>query len=65
MNLKSRENKVRKQLQKQGFKLQKSRTNKDIYHIGQYRILDLHNNTIVTGANYDLTIDDVEKFVTD
>ncbi len=61
--MKSRENKVRKQLEKQGFKLQKRRTNKDIYHIGQYRILDLHTNTIVTGANYDLTIDDVEKYV--
>jgi len=65
MNLKSRENKVRKQLQKQGFKLQKCRKNKDIYNIGQYRILDIHTNTIVTGANYDLTIDDVEKFVGD
>lgn len=64
MNLKIRENKVRKQLQKQGFKLQKRRMNEDLYNIGQYRILEIHTNAIVTGENYDLTIDDVEKFAT-
>jgi hypothetical protein len=57
----AREQRIRRQLKKEGLILQKSRTrstNVDDY--GQYRIIDSNNN-IVAGERWDLTLDYLEK----
>lgn len=62
MNTKSRENKVRQQLEDQGYALDKHINRIDPYHSGCYRILDGHTGNIEAGANFDMTLEDVERF---
>ncbi len=38
---KSRENRARRRLEKMGYALQKCRNRADIYHYGQYRIIEI------------------------
>lgn len=59
--IKARENKARRKLAKDGYKLNKYRGTVDYSKVGNYRIIN-QNNAIVAGENFDLTIDDVEKF---
>lgn len=72
-NVKKREDKARRQLVRQGYKLQKSRTNGSVYangiyqgenmdDRGGYRIVDAGTNTVITGERFDLSLDDVEQF---
>lgn len=71
-NTKVRENRVRRQLARQGLRLQKSRTdgivrvngiyqglNVDDY--GGYRIIDASTNTIMGGERFDLSLEDAER----
>lgn len=62
-NLKSRESKARQQLKEQGYVLEKRTNTVDPYHSGCYRILNGHTGTVEAGANFDLTLDEVEKFI--
>lgn len=60
--IKARENKARKQLAKQGYSLKKSRARTytaDDY--GGYMILQ--NGTIQAGERFNMTLEDIEKFV--
>lgn len=63
MLLKSQENKIRRLLRKQGYALQKKVINCDPYHSGSYRILDLDNQVIVAGEEFDLTMEDIVDFI--
>jgi len=62
-NLKNRENKARRQLKELGFVLEKRTNTVDPYHSGYYRILNGHTGTVEAGADFDLTVDEVEKFI--
>ena len=62
-NLKNRENKARRQLKELGFVLEKRTNTVDPYHSGCYRILNGHTGIIEAGADFDLTLDEVEKFI--
>jgi len=61
--IKSRENKARRDLSKIGYSLQKHTSAVDLYHVGCYRILDSHTGNIEAGADFDLTLEDVESFI--
>lgn len=63
MENKNRENKARQQLKEQGYVLEKRINTVDPYHSGCYRILNEHTGTVEAGANFDLTLDEVEKFI--
>lgn len=63
MENKNCENKARKQLKEQGYVLEKRTNTVNLYHSGCYRILNAHNGIIEAGANFDLTLDEVEKFI--
>ena len=61
--LKRRENKVRRQLAKEGYTLRKSRTQHT--HAGDwggYMIVDTFFNRIEAGERFDLDLEDVERF---
>lgn len=63
LELRRRESKARGQLKSQGFILQKRTNHVDISHSGHYRILEGHNRNIVAGENFDMCIEDVERFI--
>lgn len=64
MTEKSFENKMRRELAKKGYLLKKRMPSKyDIYHSGCYRIVNAYSNYIEAGENFDLTIEDVQRFV--
>ena len=63
-NEKNRERRLRRALEKQGYYLVKSRVR--TWHendFGMYMIADRHNNICVAGERFDLSLDDVERFV--
>lgn len=69
MTEKSRENKARRLLAKQGYSLHKSRVSPiisnslNVDNYGGYQIVDSSNNFIVAGEKFNLSIEDVEKFI--
>lgn len=60
--IKNHENKARQQLKDQGYVLQKRTNNVDPYHSGCYRILNSWTGMIEAGAEFDMTLEDVERF---
>jgi hypothetical protein len=63
-NTKSRESKLRSQARSKGFRLSRSKIRiATVDDSGVYRIVDALMNTIAAGEKYDLTLDDVEKFL--
>lgn len=61
-----RENKARRQLAKQGFRLMKNRGTSNPHNIGGYMIVNSDTNFIEFGAGghgYSLDLDDVEEFI--
>ena len=60
---KSRENRARRRLEKMGYALQKCRNRADKYHYGQYRIIEISTNAIVNSESYNMSLDDVERFI--
>ena len=61
---KLRENRLRRSAERQGFQIRKSRTkHTNIDDYGGYRIVNSFFNTVEAGERFDLTIDDVEKFL--
>lgn len=62
-NIRARENKARRKLAKEGYSLHKSRARLSIDNLGGYMISNDNDNTIVAGEKYDLSIEDVEKFI--
>lgn len=61
--IKAREDKARKQLKDQGYILEKHTNTVNPYHSGCYRILNSWTGTIEAGAEFDLTLEDIEQFV--
>lgn len=61
--IKTREDKARRRLKDQGYTLEKHTNNIDPYHSGCYRILNSWIGNIEAGADFDMTLEDVEKFV--
>jgi hypothetical protein len=63
-NNRGRERRLRRQAKGMGFILSKSKIGVGtIDNMGLYRIVDVQMNTIEAGEKYDLTLDDVEKFL--
>lgn len=60
---KSRENKLRRQLRKQGYILQKKVIKNNPHQSGCYRIINAYFNRIETDENYNMTLEEVERFV--
>ncbi len=65
----SRENRLRKRLPKMGFRLQRGRTITSKHWLTRcpapprgYRITALANGEVIAGQNFDLTLEQVEKF---
>ena len=58
----NRERMLRRKLQKQGYALCKSKA-QDINNLGGYMIIDAFRNVIEAGERYDLSLDDVERFI--
>lgn len=63
MTEKSREARARRQLKDQGFALDKHINTVNPYHSGCYRILNGHTGTIEAGADFNMTLEDVERFI--
>ena len=73
LSIKSREDRARRELRKQGYRFKKSRTNGSVYRNGVYQgqnaddhggymILDVSSDLVVAGERFDLTLEDVEKW---
>lgn len=62
--LKAREDRLRRALRRFGLALRKSRVVKlNLDNLGGYTILDADHNYVVAGTRFDLTLEDVERFV--
>ena len=67
-NEKVRENRLRRKLERMGYRLKKNRVkDKDAWNHGGFMILDFWNDTVVAGSEiagrpYCLSLDDVEAF---
>jgi len=62
-DIKRREDKVRRQLAKQGLTLRKSRVSTpSVDDQGGYRIIDAQFNRIEAGERFDMTLEEVEAF---
>ena len=65
-NEKVREARVRRVARRQGFIIRKSRIrNMSSDDQGGYRIVEARNNLIAAGEKFDLSLEDIEKFVAD
>ena len=56
---------LRREAAKQGYALKKSRGGYSIDNQGGYMILDSATNYIVAGANFNLSLENVEKFLSE
>lgn len=56
---------LRRESAKQGYALQKSRSGYSGDNLGGYRIVDLNTNFIVAGERFNLSSEDVEKFLSE
>jgi hypothetical protein len=69
MDLKVREARVRRMIDRQGYRLKKSRRRDPrAVGYGHYRIVDPHTNTVVAGAGraaYNMTLDQAEAWATE
>jgi hypothetical protein len=66
MENKVRENKLRRKAKRLGLFLKKSRAKyTSVDNWGGYMILDLYHNTIDYGERFDLSLDDVEKYLSE
>ena len=76
ISIKTRENRVRRQLARQGYRLHKSRGNGRVYSkgvcvglnpddYGGYMIVDAGTNGVMAGERFDLSLEDVEGFASE
>ncbi len=60
------EKQLRDQLRKAGYTLKKSRIrNTNVHNQGGYMIVNTWHNSIEAGSNYELTLEDVERFLSE
>lgn len=63
---KNRENRLRRQLRKQGLSLHKSRVqNPNVNNLGGYMIVNECYNAVAWGSRFELDLDDVEDFISE
>lgn len=60
---KSKENRLRRELQDRGYLLRKSRAQEGIDNFGGYLIIDGRNNAVVAGSRFELDLDDVSEWI--
>lgn len=60
---KNMERQLRRALDKHGYSLRKSRKPLSIVNLGEYRIEDARYKTVVAGASYNLSLDDVADWL--
>lgn len=60
---KNLERQLRRALDKHGYSLRKSRKPLSIDNLGEYRIEDARYKTVVAGASYNLSLDDVADWL--
>jgi hypothetical protein len=57
---------VRRRLKILGYRLVKSRVKKiNINNHGGYMIIEISSNTVISGSKYELTLEDVKRFLRD
>lgn len=57
---------VRRRLKILGYRLVKSRVRKiNINNHGGYMIIEINSNTVISGSKYELTLEDVMRFLRD
>jgi hypothetical protein len=57
---------VRRRLKILGYRLVKSRVKKiNINNHGGYMIIEISSNTVISGSKYELTLEDVKRFLQD
>ena len=62
--IRTKEQRLRRALKKEGYQLQKSRKrNIDADNQGGYMVIITASNACAGGARYDWTLDDVERFI--
>lgn len=59
------ENRLRRKLHAQGFFLTKSRANESLDNFGGYMICDGFSGGVVRGSRFELTLEDVEQFLSE
>ena len=64
MDDKAREKRARRQLRRLGFTLHKSRAKYSADNQGGYMLVDAFFNRVEAGERFDMSIDDVEQFIT-
>ena len=66
MNKKSKEQRLRRELEKVGFYLKKSRVKTpNLDNMGGYLICDIVTGGVVEGRKFELSLEDVEEFLKD
>lgn len=64
MSEKVRENRLRRQAQRLGYGIIKSRARQlHLNNRGLYQIIDIGRNFVIAGADYDLSLDDVAEWL--
>ncbi len=60
-----KEKNLRKKLDKRGVILRKSRNteNQNADDLGGYMLIDKTTNTVIAGSRWELTLEDVERFI--
>ena len=61
----TQENRLRRQLRKKGYRLEKSRKDININNKGGYQIIETNSNTLTYGSDYGLTLQNVEEISKD
>lgn len=56
---------LRREAARQGYSLKKSRSSYSVDNLGGYRIVDPNTNFIVSGEHFNLSPEDVEKFLSE
>ena len=57
---------VRRRLKILGYRLVKSRVKKiNINNHGDYMIIEISSNTVISGSKYELTLEDLKRFLRD
>lgn len=56
-------NQLRRQLAKRGLSLRKSRKGIHAHNIGSYMVVDIMTNTVVIGADYEYSLDEISDMI--
>ena len=60
---KALEQKLRRELNKVGYALHKSRKSLSADNLGGYMVVDISHNAVVAGPRYELDLDDIQELL--